>query len=267
MTKLDPSQAGADQLLYSTYLGGAEYEESFDIAVDSNGYAYVTGVTESTDFPTINPYQAYPGDSNSNVFIASFYNKYIFTILPSDITSTTAQSGGYIIYDGSSPIIEKGVCWSTDSEPDLTDSQTSDGTGPSNFISFMTDLLPATTYHFRAYITTSEKTFYGDQGNFTTTAGIKFTSPNGGQNWTKGTTQDITWSAGGFNGNLKITLWKGGTLVGIIATGVDSTTGTYSWTVGQYNGGTAAIGTDYRIKIKEIGTSIADSSDADFSLN
>jgi hypothetical protein len=39
-------------LVYSTYLGGSFFEQAFDIAVDKNGDAYVTGTTASSDFPT-----------------------------------------------------------------------------------------------------------------------------------------------------------------------------------------------------------------------
>jgi hypothetical protein len=49
VTKLNPSGSGLD---YSTYLGGSAEEEGFGIAVDLAGAAYVTGVTNSTDFPT-----------------------------------------------------------------------------------------------------------------------------------------------------------------------------------------------------------------------
>ncbi len=37
---------------YSTYLGGGGSDEGFDIAVDSDGYAYVIGTSYSSDFPT-----------------------------------------------------------------------------------------------------------------------------------------------------------------------------------------------------------------------
>jgi Beta-propeller repeat len=44
-------------LLYSTYLGGGSEEYGEGIAVDSAGNAYVTGYTQSTNFPTSNPLQ------------------------------------------------------------------------------------------------------------------------------------------------------------------------------------------------------------------
>ena len=44
-------------LVYSTYLGGSDDEESVDIAVDNRGRAYVAGQTTSIDFPTVNALQ------------------------------------------------------------------------------------------------------------------------------------------------------------------------------------------------------------------
>jgi hypothetical protein len=44
-------------LVYSTYLGGDTYDEGIAIAVDSAGSAYITGFTDSTNFPTVNALQ------------------------------------------------------------------------------------------------------------------------------------------------------------------------------------------------------------------
>jgi hypothetical protein len=49
VTKLN---AAGTALVYSTYLGGSENDEGLGIAVDGAGNAYVTGFTQSTDFPT-----------------------------------------------------------------------------------------------------------------------------------------------------------------------------------------------------------------------
>jgi hypothetical protein len=50
--------ADGSALVYSTYLGGSSFDHAFGIAVDGTGSAYVTGRTDSSDFPTVNPFQA-----------------------------------------------------------------------------------------------------------------------------------------------------------------------------------------------------------------
>jgi len=51
---LNPTGSG---LVYSTYLGGSDWDYGWGIAVDGAGNAYVTGETDSIDFPTQNPWQ------------------------------------------------------------------------------------------------------------------------------------------------------------------------------------------------------------------
>ena len=57
VTKLNPSLTGSAQLIYSTYLGGDTLDDGDGIALDtaSPPNIYVTGVTESTDFPPVHP--------------------------------------------------------------------------------------------------------------------------------------------------------------------------------------------------------------------
>ncbi|MGA8037869.1 MAG: SBBP repeat-containing protein [Candidatus Acidiferrales bacterium] len=45
-------------LSYSTYLAGNSSDISYGIALDAAGNAYVTGLTSSTNFPSLNPYQS-----------------------------------------------------------------------------------------------------------------------------------------------------------------------------------------------------------------
>jgi hypothetical protein len=54
VAKLNPAGSA---ILYSTYLGGSGDEEEGQLTVDSQGNAYITGYTESTDFPTVNALQ------------------------------------------------------------------------------------------------------------------------------------------------------------------------------------------------------------------
>jgi uncharacterized protein (TIGR02145 family) len=84
------------------------------------------------------------------------------------ISLTTAVSGGNITADGGGSVTARGICWATTENPDLTKSKTTDGTGNGVFVSNMTDLLPATLYHVRAYATNSAGTAYGNDLSFTT---------------------------------------------------------------------------------------------------
>jgi len=52
VTKLDRSKTGAEQLIYTTYVGGADRESVLGIEVDCSGRAYVVGYTGSDDLPT-----------------------------------------------------------------------------------------------------------------------------------------------------------------------------------------------------------------------
>jgi hypothetical protein len=68
ITKLNPAGSA---LVYSTYLGGGNSEAGVGIAVDSTGSAYVTGVTFSANFPTVNAFQAAKGHLFTNdAFVA-----------------------------------------------------------------------------------------------------------------------------------------------------------------------------------------------------
>lgn len=53
VTKLDPR----GRIVYSTFLGGATNDEGWGIAVDRRGRAFVTGNTDSADFPTRRAFQ------------------------------------------------------------------------------------------------------------------------------------------------------------------------------------------------------------------
>ena len=53
--------AAGTALVYSTYLGGSADDQGESVAVDSAGNAYVTGTTNSTNFPTANAFQSANG--------------------------------------------------------------------------------------------------------------------------------------------------------------------------------------------------------------
>ncbi len=85
-----------------------------------------------------------------------------------DITETTAACGGNVTADGGASVTARGVCWSTDANPTIDGSHTTDGTGTGSFTSTITGLTASTTYHVRTYATNSEGTAYGEEVSFTT---------------------------------------------------------------------------------------------------
>ena len=59
------------RLVYSTYLGGVGADEGRDVALDAAAQAYLTGVTDSLNFPTANPLEGTLGaPPNADAFLA-----------------------------------------------------------------------------------------------------------------------------------------------------------------------------------------------------
>lgn len=71
VTKLNPT---ASALVYSSYLGGSSSDDTStnSIALDSAGRAYITGSTNSTNFPNKNPVQSPPPPGATNAFVSVF---------------------------------------------------------------------------------------------------------------------------------------------------------------------------------------------------
>jgi len=96
----------------------------------------------------------------------------VITAEPSDITPTTATSGGYISDNGGAPVTSRGVVWSKSENPTLDENEgmTWDGEGTGLFISELANLIPDTTYYVRAYATNDAGTALGNQVEFFTRA-------------------------------------------------------------------------------------------------
>ena len=65
VTKINASGSAR---LYSTYIGGNQSDYGYGLRVDASGSAYITGITNSPNFPTLNPLQATLG-GNDDAFV------------------------------------------------------------------------------------------------------------------------------------------------------------------------------------------------------
>jgi hypothetical protein len=92
------------------------------------------------------------------------------TTVLTEISTTGALSGGSVLSDGNSPVVERGVCWSTSPMPTTANPRTFDGTGSGAFTSTLTGLSPNQLYYVRAYATNQRGTAYASQLTFTTLA-------------------------------------------------------------------------------------------------
>ncbi|MEI7513638.1 MAG: PKD domain-containing protein, partial [bacterium] len=125
---------------------------------------------------------------------------------------------------------------------------------------------------------TATKTAVVVVGNSTVSV-LKVTSPNGGENWFKGTTQNITWNAPQYFRATTVTIDLVGNLVcptgyvcmpnapHRIVKDISVDNHSYLWNVGIDQYGLSIPDGQYTIQICESGTSVCDSSDMPFTIS
>ena len=100
-------------LIYSSYLGGSGADFGQGIAVDSSGNAYVTGTTQSTNFPTVNSYQPINNGGED-----AFISKVNFTgeqlLYSTYLGGSQADVGQAITLDSNNNAYVTGYTFSTD---------------------------------------------------------------------------------------------------------------------------------------------------------
>ena len=105
----------------------------------------------------------------------------VTTSAVSQITETTAEAGGNVTSDGGASVSERGVVYSTNPNPVITNLNNTIrpcGSGTGAFTYNMTGLQSGTTYYVRAYATNEKGTAYGDEVSFTTKE--QSSTPNNG---------------------------------------------------------------------------------------
>jgi len=109
VTKLNASGA----IIYSTYLGGASCDYGKGISVDSNGAVYVTGITDSSDFPTSNAlYDQSAG--GFDVFIAKLDPSGSRLVFSTYLGGSSDESGQSLTVDSTGAVCAVGWTQSED---------------------------------------------------------------------------------------------------------------------------------------------------------
>lgn len=103
-------------LTYSTYLGGSNGSETgFGIAADASGNAYITGATNSSNFPTQNPVQAILGGSfSTDVFVAKLNSQGSALVYSTFLGGSGFESGRGIAVDSANNAYVTGSTTSID---------------------------------------------------------------------------------------------------------------------------------------------------------
>lgn len=103
--------SGGASLAYATYLGGSSGDFAQGIAIDGAGDAYVTGSTQSSDFPTASPLQAALA-GGSDAFVAEVNPQGSGLVYSTFLGGSAADSGQAIAVDASGAAYVAGFTFS-----------------------------------------------------------------------------------------------------------------------------------------------------------
>ncbi len=179
----------------------------------SSFFRYITGLKGGTEYHV----RAFATNESG----IEYGNEVSFTTEPaklpelntfpvSNITSSTATTGGNIINDNGAVISASGVCWSTTANPTVSDRKTTDGALTGEFISPVGGLTPLTTYYLRAYTTSDLGTNYGNEVSFTTSSVVSSLTDIDGNIYSTITIGNQVW----MQQNLKTIRYSNGDLIG-----------------------------------------------------
>jgi hypothetical protein len=101
-------------LVYSTFLGGSDFEDGLSIALDLAGNAHIFGRTSSADFPTTNTAIDRTLNGSNDMFITKLNSTGSGLIFSTFLGGTNLESGGKIILDKLGNIYVTGVTDSID---------------------------------------------------------------------------------------------------------------------------------------------------------
>jgi hypothetical protein len=145
VAKLDPS---GSKLLYSTFLGGSSYDYGLALAIDQYGNAYVTGSTQSPNFPVLNAIQSgYSG--NGDAFVTEVNTQGTELVYSTYLGGSSLDSGQGIAVDPGGNAYVTGYTFSTNF-PIYNAYQSANGGGVDAFVTKISAL--GTALGFSTYL-------------------------------------------------------------------------------------------------------------------
>jgi hypothetical protein len=98
------------------------------------------------------------------------------------------------------------------------------------------------------------------------TPSLTLTSPNGGESWVQGSDQAISWTASDNTLGLRLVLLKDGQVLGTVRDNLGSNGGSVPWKAGEYQGGLAAPGSGYKVRLETTNGQYSDASNGTFTI-
>jgi hypothetical protein len=137
VTKLNPAGTA---LIYSTFIGGSAYDMSNGIAIDSRGDVYITGSTDSSDFPTTPGAFQRTNMGGQNAFVIKLNSTATALVYSTYLGRSSADMANAIATDSNGNAYVTGYTYSTDFPTTPGAFQRINLQGPGSYTAFVTKL-------------------------------------------------------------------------------------------------------------------------------
>ena len=252
-------------LQWSTFLGGSGVDLGNAIAIDGVRNIYVAGESDRTWGSPLNPY----GGGTKDAFVARIEAYPLLRIV--------SPNGGETWPLGS----KRKVTWDSNGITSATKLVLfRNGVKLGNIATNLASAVKSYAWTVGSFIggtaegsgqfkvrgITMDGLYKDDSDASFAIPPLNLVSPNGYENWKQGSSHWITWTAGGYSGNVKLVLFQNGVKLGNIALNIPASDGSYHWKAGDYIGGTAPVGGGYGVRVITMDGVFRDDSEALFAI-
>ncbi len=214
--------ASGSALVYSTYLGGSNDDEATAIAVDSLGSAYITGTSNSTNYPvTANAIQA-ANKGGYDAFVTKVSPQGQSLVYSTYLGGTDDDQGNGIAVDGSGNAFVTGYSFASDfplKNPIQSTNRALSNGNTNAFVAEIGSSLTGTTPSATTLTSSATQTVFGQSVTFTATVSGAGGTPTGAM---------VFSDAGSSIGSLSLSNGQAALTISSLGTGPHSITASYS---------------------------------------